>query len=76
MDELESAFLGLLSGVGEDASRDGLKKTPARAAKLYRMLAEGYGKKLSDVTAGAVFPEKNNDLVLLKGMPFYSLCEH
>ncbi len=76
MDDLESAFSRLLSELGEDTSRDGLKKTPARAAKLYRMLTEGYGKKLEDVTAGAVFAEKNNDLVLLKSMPFYSLCEH
>jgi GTP cyclohydrolase IA len=76
MTDLESGFSTLLSELGDDGTRPGLIKTPLRAAKLYRMLTEGYKKTLQDVTAGAVFSEKNNDLILLKGMPFYSLCEH
>lgn len=76
MTELEAVFERLLSELGEDSKRAGLEKTPARAAKAYAALMQGYAKSLDDVVQGAVFEEKNNDLILLKGVPFYSLCEH
>jgi len=72
----EGVFADLLRQLGEVPDRNGFSLTPRRAAKAFSLFTAGYGQKLEDVVHGAVFAEKNNDMILLKDVPFYSLCEH
>jgi GTP cyclohydrolase I len=66
----------MLVELGEDPSRQGLRATPDRVARAFRELTDGYGLSASDVVAGAVFDQDYDEMVLVKGIPFYSLCEH
>eukprot|EP00758_Cryptobia_borreli_P011363 Tbor_TRINITY_DN5648_c1_g9::TRINITY_DN5648_c1_g9_i1::g.8699::m.8699/K01495/GCH1, folE; GTP cyclohydrolase IA len=61
---------------GEDINRPGLQKTPLRAAKAFQFLTQGYQQSVEGVVGGALFPTTNTDLVLIKGIEFFSLCEH
>ncbi|MBI2444872.1 GTP cyclohydrolase I FolE [Candidatus Micrarchaeota archaeon] len=74
--DFSRVFSDLLRELGDVPDGDGLKQTPARAAKAFSLLTAGYGQSLDEVVQGAVFAEKNNDMILLKDVPFYSLCEH
>ncbi|MBI5225656.1 GTP cyclohydrolase I FolE [Candidatus Micrarchaeota archaeon] len=74
--ESESHFKHLIESLGAVPDGKGLDKTPARASKAFASMTSGYSQKLEDVVQGAVFEEKNNDMILLKDVPFYSLCEH
>lgn len=76
MADFEPIFQDLLEALGAVPNDNGLKQTPARAAKAFALLTSGYSQRLEDVVQGAVFQEKNNDMILLKDVPFYSLCEH
>jgi GTP cyclohydrolase I len=66
----------LIVQIGEDPSRDGLKKTPERVAEMLRFLTSGYRMELNEVVNGAVFEEKFDEMVAVKHIHFYSLCEH
>jgi len=66
----------LLSELGEDPRRQGLKATPDRVARALRELTDGYGVKPEEVVAGAVFDQDYDEMVVVKDIPFYSLCEH
>jgi GTP cyclohydrolase I len=66
----------MLAELGEDPSRQGLQATPERVARAFRELTDGYGLLASDVVAGAVFDQDYDEMVLVKDIPFYSLCEH
>jgi len=66
----------LLANSGEDISRDGLLKTPERAAKAFEFLTQGYNQKLEDVLNGAVFDSDNDEMVIVKDIEMYSMCEH
>jgi GTP cyclohydrolase IA len=66
----------LLGELGEDPSRAGLKATPARVSRALRELTDGYGVDPAAVVAGAVFDQDYDEMVLVKDIPFYSLCEH
>jgi GTP cyclohydrolase I len=66
----------LLAELGEDPSRDGLRATPDRVARALRELTDGYHVSPDDVIANAVFDQDYDELVLVKDIPFYSLCEH
>jgi GTP cyclohydrolase I len=66
----------MLVELGEDPSRQGLQATPERVTRAYRELTDGYGLRASDVVAGAVFDQDYDEMVLVKDIPFYSLCEH
>ena len=66
----------LLESIGEDASRQGLEKTPERVAKAWNFLAGGYDLTLDDVVAGACFKEDYDELVTVKDIDYFSLCEH
>ena len=66
----------LLVELGEDPTREGLKKTPMRVAKAYSFLTRGYRQKIKKVVNGAYFASGTNHMVILKDIELYSLCEH
>ncbi|AFN75217.1 GTP cyclohydrolase I [Melioribacter roseus P3M-2] len=73
---VENAVLTILNEIGEDPSREGLKRTPHRVAKAYEYLTQGYNKKIEDILNGAIFEEKYDEMVIVKDIDFYSMCEH
>ncbi len=75
-DQLTAHYEALLEAVGEDISRDGLQKTPQRAAKAFRYLTHGYEQDLDEVVNGAIFESDNDQMVIVKDIELYSLCEH
>ena len=66
----------ILTQLGENPEREGLKATPIRVEKMYRETCSGYQQNLKEIVNGAVFHEKSNGMVLVKDVEFYSLCEH
>jgi GTP cyclohydrolase I len=78
--EQETEFQGLvrsmLAGLGEDPARDGLLKTPERVEKSMRWLTRGYGLSVQDAIGTAVFDEDHHNMVLVKDIEMYSMCEH
>ena len=75
-DKVKGLVETLLSEIGENPEREGLLNTPDRVAKAYKFLTKGYNEKIEDVLNGAVFNEKYDEMVLVKNIDFYSLCEH
>jgi len=73
---MQQSYANILTAVGEDLNRPGLKDTPMRAAKAFSYLTSGYNQTLEEVTNNAVFPSDNREMVLVKNIEFYSLCEH
>jgi len=71
--ELIERFLLLL---GEDPTRPGLKETPQRVEKAFRYLTRGYRQDIEKALNGALFPSEYNEMVIVKDIDFYSLCEH
>ncbi|UCH85875.1 MAG: GTP cyclohydrolase I FolE [Candidatus Latescibacterota bacterium] len=67
---------GLLAEIGEDPNREGLRATPSRVADALRYFTQGYRIDIDDVIKGSIFNEKQEEMVLLKDIDFYSLCEH
>lgn len=66
----------ILSDLGENPERAGLKETPQRVEESLRFLTEGYKANLADVIGGAIFEEDHKEMVLVKDIEVYSLCEH
>ena len=75
-DQIPDLIESLLAVLGEDPERQGLKETPERVARALRELTDGYGVQPEDVIAGAVFDQDYDEMVVVKDVPFYSLCEH
>jgi len=73
---MKEYFEKIITSVGEDTTRDGLKDTPERAAKAFKFLTRGYDLDLDTVVNGAIFPSNNDEMVLVKDIELYSLCEH
>lgn len=74
--QLQEAIEQLLVLLGEDPSRDGLIKTPERVAKMFEFLTKGYSRDIDEVLNGALFPIKYDEMVIVKDIDFFSLCEH
>ena len=75
-DRIERAVKDIIIGVGEDPGRPGLVKTPGRVRRAYEELLSGYGMDVKKVVNGALYEVKNNDMVVVGDIEFYSLCEH
>jgi GTP cyclohydrolase IA len=73
---LEELVHEILTQIGEDPSREGLLRTPHRVAKAYQFLTEGYSKDIGETLNGAIFEEDYNEMVIVRDIDFYSLCEH
>jgi GTP cyclohydrolase I len=75
-DPIAPLVTALLAQIGEDPAREGLRKTPARYAKSLRYLTRGYEVDVEALLSGAVFEEQVDELVVVKDIELYSLCEH
>ena len=73
---MENAYANIIRAVGEDLGRPGLLDTPKRAAKAMQYLCNGYEKDLTTLVNNAVFPSDNDEMVVVKDIEVYSLCEH
>jgi GTP cyclohydrolase I len=75
-EEIKFNFSKIIDLLGEDNSREGLEKTPLRAAKAMEFLTEGYEKDPKQILQSAIFSEDYNEMVIVKDIELYSLCEH
>ena len=76
VEALAEHYRAIIEGVGEDVNREGVLKTPMRAATAMSFLTQGYRQDLKTILNGAIFEEENNSMVLLRDIEFYSMCEH
>jgi GTP cyclohydrolase I len=72
----EELVAEMIRRLGDDPEREGLKRTPERVAKSLTFLTQGYGQKAEDLINGALFEEAHQNMVLVKDIEMYSLCEH
>lgn len=75
-EKVEKGVRLILEGIGEDTRRDGLKDTPGRVARMYQELFSGVGKDPLEGIKPTVFHEDHDEMVIIKDIPFYSVCEH
>ncbi len=73
---MENAYATLIESIGEDLTRPGLADTPKRAAKAFQYLCKGYSDDLDTIVNNAIFPSDNDEMVIVKDIELYSLCEH
>ncbi len=76
LEELAEHYKRVLELIGEDTERDGLLKTPMRVAKAMQILTRGYAQDAHKVLTDALFDEKYNQMVIVKDIDFFSMCEH
>jgi GTP cyclohydrolase I len=75
-EEVQNNYSTILNGIGEDITREGLVKTPERASKAMMFLTQGYEQDAVEILKGAMFKEDYDDMVIIKDIELYSLCEH
>jgi GTP cyclohydrolase I len=73
---METYFKKIIENLGEDPDRDGLKDTPHRAAKALKFLTQGYNQSYENIVNNALFESDSDELVVVKDIELYSLCEH
>ncbi len=73
---MEEEFKKIILGIGEDLHRDGLRDTPKRAAKAFQFLTHGYQQSLEKIVNGALFETDNDEMIIVKDIELYSMCEH
>lgn len=76
LENLTNNYREILTNLGEQPQRDGLKGTPKRAAKAMQFLCRGYTQSLDEIVNGALFDSDNDEMVIVKDIELYSLCEH
>jgi GTP cyclohydrolase I len=74
--ELDRLYRDIIRGVGEDPGREGLQDTPQRAARAMQYLTRGYSQTVEEVVNDAIFESHNDEMILVKDIELYSLCEH
>jgi GTP cyclohydrolase I len=74
--ELVSAYTNVLTSLGEDVTREGLLKTPERVAKAMQFITQGYGQDAAAILNSAKFTEEVSEMIIVKDIELYSLCEH
>lgn len=74
--DMKDAFEQIIREMGEDLSRPGLVDTPKRAAKAMAFLTQGYHQNIDDIINGALFPTTSSEMVIVRNIELYSLCEH
>ncbi len=75
-DDVRDRYKSIIEELGEDTKREGLLKTPERAAKAMQFLTQGYEQDAAAILKGAMFKESYNEMVIVKDIELYSLCEH
>ena len=73
---MEKSFRKIIEAIGEDPNREGLVKTPERAAKAFEFLTQGYRGNIDELINQAVFTSNTDEMVILRNIELYSLCEH
>jgi GTP cyclohydrolase I len=73
---VEKYYKSIIEAVGEDVNRDGLKNTPKRAAKAMDFMTHGYRDSIEKIVNGALFESDNDEMIIVKDIELYSLCEH
>jgi GTP cyclohydrolase I len=76
LNRIADAYRELLQSIGEDVDREGLQRTPDRAARALEFLTQGYRQNLDEIINGAVFESGASEIILVKDIELYSLCEH
>ncbi|MEO0139878.1 MAG: GTP cyclohydrolase I FolE [candidate division WOR-3 bacterium] len=75
-ERVEKLIRELLLEIGEDPERDGLKNTPKRIARMFEEIFAGYNQNLEEILNGAIFEANYDEMVIVKDIDFYSMCEH
>ena len=76
LERVADAYRELLQAIGEDTDREGLQRTPDRAARALEFLTQGYRQNLDEIINGAIFESSASEIILVKDIELYSLCEH
>ncbi|MCB0383609.1 MAG: GTP cyclohydrolase I FolE, partial [Psychroserpens sp.] len=75
-DDVKERYKSIIEDLGEDTNREGLLKTPERASKAMQFLTQGYHQDAAEILKSAMFKESYNEMVIVKDIELYSLCEH
>jgi GTP cyclohydrolase IA len=73
---VDQHYRGIIEAIGEDLGRDGLARTPVRAAKAMAFMTQGYRQRVEEIVNGAIFESSNSEMVIVRDIELYSLCEH
>ena len=74
--KIKNITMQLLKEIGENPDREGLLKTPSRVAKAWEFFSKGYNQNINDIINDAIFNEDAKDMIIVRDIEFFSLCEH